>query len=51
MATVPWTAHPHCPTHLRGEVKARVRAFPPAFLNEPLNEEVFDNVELYRERL
>ncbi|ERF69261.1 hypothetical protein EPUS_03965 [Endocarpon pusillum Z07020] len=51
MATAPWTAHPHCPAHLRGEVEARVRAFPPAFLNEPSNGEVFDNVELCRERL
>ena len=50
MAT-PWTAHPHCPAHLRGEVEARVRAFPSSFLEEPANGEIFDNVELCRERL
>jgi hypothetical protein len=51
MATVPWTAHPHCPTHLRREVEARVRAFPLTFLKEPVSGEVFDNIELCRERL
>jgi hypothetical protein len=51
MATVSWTAHPDCPAHLRGEVEARVRAFPPAFLKEPVSGEVFDNLELCRERL
>ena len=51
MATAPWTAHPHCPAHLRGEVEAHVRALPSAFLNEPLSGEVFDNVELCKERL
>jgi hypothetical protein len=50
MATVPWTAHPHCPAHLRGEVEARVQDFPPA-LKEPVSGEVFDNLELCRERL
>ena len=50
MAVV-WTAHPNCPAHLRGEVEARVRAFPPSFLEEPVDGEVFDNVELCRERL
>lgn len=51
MASALWTAHPHCPAHLRDEVKARVRALPSAFLEEPTNSEVFDNVELYQERL
>jgi hypothetical protein len=46
-----WTAHPHCPAHLRDEVEARVRAFPPTFLKEPADDEVFDNVELYYKRL
>jgi hypothetical protein len=51
LATVPWTAHPHCPAHLRGEVEARLRAFPSAFLKEPVSGEVFDNVEFCQERL
>ncbi|KAF7508230.1 hypothetical protein GJ744_009527 [Endocarpon pusillum] len=49
--TAPWTAHPHCPAHLRGEVESRVRAFPPSYLVEPTNGEVFDNVDLCQERL
>lgn len=51
MATTPWTAHPHCPPHIRGEVEAHVRAFPPSYLVEPTNGEVFDNVDLCQERL
>ena len=46
-----WTAHANCPAHIRGEVEARVRAFPPSFLEEPADGEVFNNVELCRERL
>jgi hypothetical protein len=45
-----------CPSPLpcpppRGEVEARVWAFPPEFLKEPVSGEVFDNLELCRERL
>jgi hypothetical protein len=50
MATA-WIAHPNCPAHIRGEVEARVRAFSPSFLKEPTDGEVFDNIELCRERL
>lgn len=49
--TTQWSAHPQCPTHLRGEVEAHVRAFPASFLKEPIAGEVFDNVDLCRERL
>jgi hypothetical protein len=51
METSAWTAHLHCPAHVRGDVEARVRAFPPSFLEEPIDGEVFDNFELCRERL
>lgn len=50
MATA-WTAHPNCPAHFREEVEARVRAFPPCFIEQPADGEVFDNVDLCRERL
>ncbi|KAF7502294.1 hypothetical protein GJ744_006162 [Endocarpon pusillum] len=46
-----WSADPRCPAHLRAEVEARALSFPPAFLNEPANGEVFENVDLCRERL
>ena len=46
-----WTAHANCPAHFRAEIEARVRAFPPSFIEEPVDGEVFDNVELCRERL
>jgi hypothetical protein len=51
MTTPEWTAHPHCPAHLRGKVEAHVRAFPPSFLVSPVNNKVFDNVKLCRSRL
>jgi hypothetical protein len=50
MATL-WTAHPNCPAYIRRDIEARMRAFPPSFFEEPANGEVFDNVELCRERL
>jgi hypothetical protein len=51
MAAALWTVHPHCPAHLRGEIEARVRSFLPAFLKQPANGEVFENVDLCQDRL
>jgi hypothetical protein len=51
METPSWTAHPNCPAHLRGEVEAKVRGFPPSYLVPPINGKVFDNVELCQEHL
>jgi hypothetical protein len=51
IAITAWTAYPHCPTHLRKEVEARARSFSSAFLKEPVDKEVFNNIEHYRERL
>ncbi len=51
MATTLWTAHSHCPSYIRGEIEAHVRAFSLSYLVEPINGEVFDNVDLCQERL
>lgn len=39
-----WTAHANCPAHIRGEVEARVSAFPPSFLEEPTDSKAFISV-------
>lgn len=49
--TPAWTAYSYCPIYPRDKVEARVRAFSPIFLKEPADNEVFNNIELYRERL
>lgn len=46
-----WTAHVDCPADVRADLEARVRSLPASYLEEPLDNEVFENVELCRERL
>ena len=51
MATLPWSAHPECPDHVKSDLEARVRSFPPSFLLAPVAGEVFDNPDVCKERL
>ena len=51
MVTLLWTVHPDCPEHIKTELEARVRSFPPSFLLAPIPEEVFDNSDVCQERL
>ena len=51
MATLLWTAHPECPEHVKSDLEARVRSFPPSFLLAPAAGEVFDNPDVCKERL
>jgi hypothetical protein len=51
MAITAWPVYPYCPNYFRKDVEARVRSFPPAFLKEPVDGEVFDNIKYYQERL
>ncbi len=46
-----WTAHPDCPEHIKAELEARVRSFPPDFLELPIAGEVFENPDVCQERL
>jgi hypothetical protein len=46
-----WTAHPDCPAHVKAGLEARVRSLPPSYLLAPITGEVFENVQLCRERL
>ena len=50
-ATQLWSAHPECPEHVKADLEARVRSFPPSYLLAPIAGEVFDNLELCKERL
>jgi MULE transposase domain len=51
MATLLWSPHPDCPEHVKPELEARVRSFPPSFLQAPIAGEVFDNPDVCQERL
>jgi len=51
MAAQLWNAHPECPEHIKADLEARVRSFPPSYLLAPIAGEVFDNLELCKERL
>jgi hypothetical protein len=51
MATPLWSAHPECPEHIKSDLEARVRSFPPSFLLAPIAGEVFDNPDVCKERL
>jgi hypothetical protein len=51
MAAQLWNAHPACPEHVKADLEARVRSFPSYYLLAPIAGEVFDNVELCKERL
>ena len=37
--------------HVKADLEARVRSFPPSYLLAPIAGEIFDNVELCKERL
>lgn len=51
MAAPLWTAHPECSEHVKSDLEARIRSFPPSFLLTPVAGEVFDNPNLCKERL
>jgi hypothetical protein len=51
MATLLWTAHPDWPEHVKAELEARIRSFSSSFLLAPADGEVFDNADVYQERL
>jgi hypothetical protein len=51
MATQLWSAHPACPEHIKADLEARIRSFPSSYLLAPITGEVFNNVELCKERL
>jgi hypothetical protein len=42
---------PGLPQHVKIELKMRVRSFPSFFLLAPVDGEVFENADLYQERL
>jgi hypothetical protein len=46
-----WSAHSECPEHVKVELEARVRSFPPSCLLAPVAGEVFDNPDVCQERL
>jgi hypothetical protein len=51
MAAQLWNAHPECPEHIKADLEAHAQSFPPSYLLAPVAGEVFDNLELCRERL
>jgi hypothetical protein len=51
MATLLWSPYPDCPEHVKPELEARVRSFPPSFLQALIAGEVFDNSDVCQERL
>jgi hypothetical protein len=51
MAAQLWNAHPECPEHIKADLEARVWSFPPFYLLALVAGEIFDNLELCKERL